>query len=388
MSSSNIGEAPTRVVIQHFALPRYRLPVFRELARTPDIVLEVVYGQARGLTNAKAEGFDATTSAVRRIRVPSGYLLWDPSQWTNAHSRRTDVLILTWNVRSVTLIPALLRARRKGVRTLLWGHGYSRRDTRHRHRLRGFVTRLADGIIFYGPREAERFVATTGRSESTFVTPNSLDQAPIQQARKSWLADPASLDAFAWENGLAGRPGLLFVSRYKPENRLDLLITAAARVRESHPDLAVVIIGEGNQEQPELRELVDHLKVQEMVHFVGPVYDEHALAPWFLSADVFCYPANLGLSVLHAFGYGLPIVTGDREDQNPPEWQAVKPGTNGLHFTHGDVKSLTETLNKILTDTPLRNCLGEAARRTVLEEYSIDKMVIGLREAIDYALSL
>lgn len=388
MGSSSDPEASVRVVVQHFALPRYRLPVFRELARTPGIALKVVYGEVPGLSNQAPEGFDATRSAVRRFRTPFGFLTWNSSQWANAHRGRADVLVLTWNIRSLTLIPALLRARRKGVRTLLWGHGYSRRDTVRRKLLRRSAAKLADGLIFYGDREAERFVAATGRSRAAFVAPNSLDQTPIQKAREVWLGDRTALSAFQRENDLADRLTALFVSRYKPENRLDLLISAAAGSRQRHPDLAVVIIGDGNQEQPHLRELVERLNLQDMVRFVGPVYDEHALAPWFLSADVFCYPSNLGLSVLHAFGYGLPVVTGDRENKSPPEWQAVKPDVNGLHFTHGDAASLTETLSEVLADAPLRQRLGEAARRTALEEYSMDRMVHGLREAIDYCRRL
>lgn len=125
-----------------------------------------------------------------------------------------------------------------------------------------------------------------------------------------------------------------------------------------------------------------------MVQFVGPVYDEHALAPWFLTADVFCYPSNLGLSVLHAFGYGVPVVTGDREDRNPPEWHTVESGTNGLLFAAGSVTELAGALDTLFKDEALRRRYGEAGRQRVLTNYSVEHMVAGLKEAVLYASRL
>ena len=45
----------------------------------------------------------------------------------------------------------------------------------------------------------------------------------------------------------------------------------------------------------------------DLVGDLGSIYDEIELAPWFLTADAFVYPENIGLSILHAFGYGLPV---------------------------------------------------------------------------------
>ena len=103
---------------------------------------------------------------------------------------------------------------------------------------------------------------------------------------------------------------------------------------------------------------------------------------------MFCYPSNLGLSVLHAFGYGLPVVTGDREDLNPPEWAAVNSGVNGLYFDEGDVASLASALEAVLEDSAARPAMGREARKTALEVYTLDAMVGGLREAIRYAAQL
>ncbi len=330
----------------------------------------------------------AEPSAVRQIDTPIGYFGWDWSQWHNARRCHADVLVLTWNIRYLSLLPALVRARMNGVRTIVWGHGYSRRHNTFRRWTRGWAARLADAVVFYGERDARHFVLLTGREASVFVARNALDQRPIQAERNALAGASAVLDQFARDNDLAGRPMVLHVSRYKPENRVDLLLEAAARLRSRHTRLAVVIIGDGTDESPDLRELTERHGLQDVVRLLGPVYQEAELAKWFLSAEIFCYPSNLGLSVLHAFGYGLAVVTGDVWDVNPPEWQALEDDRNGRFYEAGNVESLTATLDELLSDAGTRHRLGEAAHRTAVEDYTIDGMLAGLVAAIDYCTGL
>ena len=62
-------------------------------------------------------------------------------------------------------------------------------------------------------------------------------------------------------------------------------------------------------ELPALQSIAEELDVEQYVRWLGSIYDEAQLAPWFLTADAFVYPGAIGLSVLHAMGYGLPVVT-------------------------------------------------------------------------------
>jgi glycosyltransferase involved in cell wall biosynthesis len=374
--------APIRVMIHHFALPRYRLPVFERLAASPGVDLEIVYGKARGLSNADSADLRARPARVYTLRTPLGGISWDADQWAAARRGGADVVVYSWNARSLSLAPSLLRARRNGIGTLLWGHGYSRRDGPLRRRARSWLAWLADGVIFYGERDARRFAARSGRDRSVFVARNAIDQEPIQRTRGEWLADPKRMAGFAREHALLPGPVLLFVSRHRPENRVDLLLDVLARLRQDRPGLTLVLIGDGLTEEGDLGAQAHRLGISDHVRFVGPVYDEDEIAPWFLSADIFCYPSNLGLSVLHAFGYGLPVVTGDDESASPPEWAAVEPGVTGEHFAAGDADALFAVVDALLGDEARRRRLGETARRRALERYTIEAMVEGLLTAI------
>ena len=111
-------------------------------------------------------------------------------------------------------------------------------------------------------------------------------------------------------------------------------------------------------------------------------YNEEALAPWFLCADAFCYPANIGLSILHAFGYGLPVVTSDRVEAQNPEIEALRHEENGLLYADGDARALAGALKMLFDDRGLRQRLSRAARATVCDRYNIARMVDGMEAAV------
>src|SRR5690606_20023498 len=104
----------------------------------------------------------------------------------------------------------------------------------------------------------------------------------------------------------------------QPKNRLDLLIRATLELSKEIPDVKTVIIGNGESERERLRNLAHDLGIGGHIIFVDGIYDEERLAPWFMSSRVFCYPENIGLSLIHALWYGVPVVTSDsRSTQNP-----------------------------------------------------------------------
>lgn len=121
------------------------------------------------------------------------------------------------------------------------------------------------------------------------------------------------------------------------------------------------------------------------VIFPGAIYDEQELAPWFLSATLFCYPQNIGLSILHAMGYGLPVVTSDRVDNQNPEITALDHGRNGLLYTHADLDALARALDTIVSDPGLRERMSRAAHETATTTFTIKNMADGMEAALRYA---
>ena len=375
---------PIRLIIEQPTLTKYRVPVFRELAERDGIALKLFYGSRPGWCNVPPEGFEAEPRPLWDRHIFGNRIAWQQAQWEFATRRHTDVLLLQWNVRYLSLIPALLRAKSERVPTILWGHGFSKNDRPWRSNTRLSIAKLATALLVYNQTTAQKYVASGWDPQQIFVALNSLDQSSIQRSRQAWLNKPDRLRAFRREQKLTSGPLVLFISRLDPARRLDLLWEAAQKLSSKFPMLQVIVIGKGDAEQTRLKELGQHLGVADRVRFIGPVYDEMELAPWFLSADLLCFPSHMGLSVLHAFGYGLPVITSDCLEMHGPEVEALQHGENGLLFAHENSSSLANMINSLVTDRQRAEKMSAAALATVTKTFTIEKMVDGMAAAVFY----
>lgn len=297
------------------------------------------------------------------------------------------VAILSWNLRSALLLPALLAARLLGTRVLLWGHGYSKRDSWIKGLLNETTARLASGLVFYEEHTCGAWARRGFDPRKLFVARNTIDVAGVLEAASQWRADSGRLLEFADRQGIVGRDVLLYVGRWDPSRGLDLLGDALQCVRKSHPQALLVIVGTGDGSRYAAAAPQDILDDPEAARFLGPIYDENELAPWMLSAKVFCYPSNIGLSLIHAMAYGVPVVTSDRISAHGPEIRALKDGETGLLFRNGDARDLAAKINALLEDDLCRVRMSARAMQTVADQYMLSGMIEGMRSAVDYAVA-
>ncbi len=374
---------PIRVIIHQPALPKYRVPVFRELAGRQGLRISVWYGDEPGLPSVTPDGFDGRPVHCKRWERPTLY--WVPDHLRSVDRRVADVIVLPWNTRFLSLLPTLMIARSRGIGTVLWGHGYSKKESTFRAWIRRRPVRLANAAMFYSRSVRDRFAEGEPDQAKLFVAPNALDQTPIQAARDSWLNRPELLAQFQREKGIDGEDNIIFVSRLEWANRVDLLVRATALLAKGdRPTVKTIIVGAG-AELESLKRLATELGVSDHVRFTGAVYGEQDIAPYWMSAKVFCYPRNIGLSLIHAFGYALPVVTTDSRESQNPEIDAFEPGENGMTYRDLDVEDLARVLNGMLADRDRTGAMSRRAHQTVLGKFSLQSMVDGMEAAIHHA---
>jgi glycosyltransferase involved in cell wall biosynthesis len=373
------SETPIRVLMQQPALPAFRVPFFRALAATEGIDFHLLYADGE-VPTVPADGFSVECRVIRDL--PGG-LFWDGTHLAKLKTGSWDVHILTWNTRYLSLIPTIRRGKKAKAGMICWGHGYSKNESRLRQWLRFKTAQMSDAIVLYSESVAESYIERGIPSEKVFLALNSLDPGPIQAARDAVLADPDRQAAFCKEHGLNG-PVLLYVSRLYPENRVEMLMQSTKDLLAEFPTLKTVIIGVGpGLEAVEAR--AKELGIEEHVIFTGAVYGEENVAPWFAASDAFCYPENIGLSILHAMNHALPVVTSDKIEAQNPEIGALRDGENGLLYRDGDNADMTAKLRALLTDKELHSKLSAEAHRTATQDYSTDRMAVGMDAAIRYA---
>ena len=363
------------------ALPQYRVPVFRELARRPGINLTLHYADTPGLPNAQPDGFEARPLPVARLLGRGPFVTRELTK----RSRQSDVAVFSWNANDLALPLALRSARRRGVGSVLWGHGFGQPERPLRRRLRDALGRRADAILLYDKQTAAALKGRGFEARRLFVAQNALDEQALLASAEPWRESPNRLKTFREEHRLQGRKVLLFVGRLSGKLPVELLLDAVAAVRSRSPEALFVMIGGPAEEADRLRDLAAGAGVAEAMRFVGPVYDHEQLAAYFLTARGFAFPRTIGLSLMHAFAYGLPVVTDDAFGTHGPEIRALRDGENGLLYRAGDAASFAEKLLVLLKDDVLHAKLSAGAAATVRDDYNLKTMVDGFEAAVRFA---
>lgn len=379
---------PLRIAMCQPSLPHYRAPVYELLAAQEGIELTIFTGgDLEGMEPGRStRRYETRPGPIRHLTSQGRDLCFQSCQLEAMDARRFDLVILDWNANHLSLPLAIALGKLRGVHVSLWGHGYSKAPSPLRDAIRNAYGRWADSVLLYTHGVARELLAAHGYApDRVFVAQNALDQTPIRAAREGWLARPRELEAFAQARGLTPGRSLLYVSRLCEENRVELLLRATAQLCAWDPAVRTVIVGDG-PERPRLEALALELGLDRQVLFAGRIYDDEALAPWALNAAAFSYPTNIGLSIMHAFGYGLPVVTCGNPLAHGPEFEALRPGVNGLVYRQDEVDHLAAQCRVILEDSALRQRLSASALDTVRQEYSLENMVQGfldLAERVD-----
>ena len=155
----------------------------------------------------------------------------------------------------------------------------------------------------------------------------------------------------------------LFIKRKNPA----FLIKVFARLKKLHPNIKLIMIGKGPEEN-NLKILARRLKVSQGVIFPGPQYGKDKLK-YYQTADIFAFPShNEGfvLSILEAMAAGLPLVVPNTVSF--PE--AVTHGSNGYLCRPNHLSDWTNKLSYLIAHQYLRQKLSTAARRRALKDFT------------------
>jgi glycosyltransferase involved in cell wall biosynthesis len=245
------------------------------------------------------------------------------------------------------------------------------RNNRLSENIRLFWTRLFRHILVYTDEEAEYLRHRGFGDHYVLGINNGLDQAAIDRAAADW--PDVELNEWRKAGGLDGRVLILSCARLEPKNRLDQVVEALPFIVTRVPNVLWCIIGSGTKLR-ELIAMVDRVGGSEHVRFVGGTYDEKELAPWFLSSELLIHPAAVGLSLIHAYGYGLPAVLNDNPRAHGPEYAAFESGKTGWAYRENDPKDLAEKIVRLLNDKESRKTMGAYAYGLTKDKYNVDIM--------------
>jgi glycosyltransferase involved in cell wall biosynthesis len=181
-----------------------------------------------------------------------------------------------------------------------------------------------------------------------------------------------------------------FVSRGLESIRgFDIFMEVAGRIARARADVVFVVVG-GEEIHygwdklhtgvPSFKRWVLSRGEYDLSRFIflGRVLPDH-LADILRISDLHVYltaPFVLSWSLLNAMSSGCVVLGSDV----PPVREVLRPGENGLVAPLFDVDVLTETALAVLDDPAAFAPLGQAARRTIEESYSLEVCIPPLRD--------
>ncbi|MDY6989594.1 MAG: glycosyltransferase family 4 protein [Thermodesulfobacteriota bacterium] len=201
---------------------------------------------------------------------------------------------------------------------------------------------------------------------------------------------------------------LLFVGRGSPEKGVHVLLDALRIIIADDPSVQLQLVGFFGSAPP--KEFIVSVSNDPKVHDLEPYYDgdyrsflnsklssglinhvdikgvvSYADEPsLYRGAHVFVFPSvwhePFGMPVIEAMSCGLPVVS----TRSGGITELVEDGKTGLLVERGDSQMLADAIMRLLRDDPLRELMGKAGRKRVLERFTWDKIAEGFLTLYKY----
>jgi glycosyltransferase involved in cell wall biosynthesis len=164
-------------------------------------------------------------------------------------------------------------------------------------------------------------------------------------------------------------PKILFLSLLHEKKGVDILIRAAAQLRDAGQSFVLLIAGTGEAAyKRQLLDLTAKLNLTDHVHFLGLITGSQKLSLYQL-ADIFVLPTfqeNFGLVLAEALACGTPVITTRGTDLWPHIQEA-----GGL-ITDATPAAFAAAISKLLASPDDLPALGRRGRAWVFDNLAQD----------------
>lgn len=354
-------EKKQSVIVLQPGIPSYRVDFFERLYKHYGDVFSVYASplDLGALTDRKVR-FEWEHSIGPIYQLFKGAIEWQ-SGALSVPIKKGDVLVLWGAPRSVTNIIGMIIARVKGAKVIWWGHYLSPGSRPWRLVVRTFLMKWSNALLFYTEEEVSAYRATpSGREDLRPVCAlnNGIDTERVSRLRKEYRAEERPNSA-------------LFIGRITEKAQLRVAIEALAK--ELSGTLQLHVIGDG-PDLPMFKAMAEELGLGDRVFWYGGTTDEGKIAEIANRCRFFLYPGDIGLSLLHALSYALPVAVHSNRAEHMPEIAAFRDGWNGLGFEKGSPTSLAAIFSDLATNAALLNKLSRNAVATTASEFNTTRM--------------
>jgi glycosyltransferase involved in cell wall biosynthesis len=238
-----------------------------------------------------------------------------------------------------------------------------------------WICRFADHVLVNAAAIQEWLVSDGYDADRISVIPNGIDLSRFEQPAQGRLHADLGLTA--------GTPLIAVVGRVSRKKGLEDFLAAAAIVAPRFPNARFLIIGQpsftprgdkitvdGTYED-DLTALATTLGVRDRVLFTGFRSDVEQILPELAMSLLPSLSEGLSNTLLESMAAGVAVIA----TRVGGSGEVVRDSENGLLVPPSDPRSLAEAICRLLDAPGLGSRLGEAARKTIADGYSMRQLV-------------
>jgi 1,2-diacylglycerol 3-alpha-glucosyltransferase len=303
---------------------------------------------------------------------------------------KPDVVLALNNTTQLTEYLALFICKLMGIKFVWWTHGFNHHQLKNqffqsikKKYALSFLSK-GDSIITFSPAGKDYLVKNNIRAAKIFTASNTLDTDKLKKLKKSlsvnFNKEQFLLSKFPDYKESADSVVLLFSGRLNINKKVDNAIRTVKLLNDRGVCARLLIVGDGKEKEA-LVTLAASLNLHDRIYFAGSVFGDELVTPYFLASDLFIMPGYIGLAIVHAFAFDLPVITEDIKIHSP-EIQYLKPGVNGCFVKENNAADMADTIMAINNDHTYLNKLKRGTKESVSNEANIHKMLSNMNAAL------
>ena len=233
-----------------------------------------------------------------------------------------------------------------------------------------------DAFISPSKYYKDLFIQKTGiKGNNIYIVPSGIEAPPEYPASQG-----------------IHQPSVGYFCRISSQNGFDKLVDAFISIKKQDkiPGLTLQVCGGFTaDDKPFITEQIRKIKDNGYKSFVKiyPEFKGNSKQEFFRNIDVMSVPVKkydaYGLYILEANSYGVPVV----QPATGAFPEILEKTGGGITYFPDNTDELAAGLVKLLDETDLRKRLGEAGRKNVNEELTLEKMSVGLSEVYNDLMS-
>ena len=217
----------------------------------------------------------------------------------------------------------------------------------------------SDAITAVSKFMADEAHNNLGIEKKIHVIPNFVDNEKYQPA-------PCELIEARTEEAIT----LIHVSNFRPVKRVEDIVYSMCVITKKVPNAKLIIVGDG-PDRRRVERLIDKLGLKKNIRMMGFRSDVPDILRCADALIMASETESAPLTILEGMSSGLPIIATDVG--GIPE--QVEDGVNGFLVPVKRPDEIAEAVLKLNADINLQTKMGENSRKTVLERYTVDRVL-------------